>query len=112
MAKPQRIQRKRSKGWKMPENTVYVGRPTKWGNPWSVEGYWSAGYIGDVKVAAAATVEQFRAWMTQTRSSWSGDTPTAPWALNPGRQSFLVWRGDISAIRYAFQRLNAAQKEQ
>jgi len=28
-----RIQRKRSRGWKMPENTVYVGRPTKWGNP-------------------------------------------------------------------------------
>ena len=20
----------------MPENTVYVGRPTKWGNPWKV----------------------------------------------------------------------------
>jgi hypothetical protein len=30
---PIRIQRKRTKGWKMPENTVYVGRPTKWGNP-------------------------------------------------------------------------------
>jgi len=28
-----RIQRKRTKGWKMPENAVYVGRPTKWGNP-------------------------------------------------------------------------------
>lgn len=33
-AKPKRIQRKRTKGWKMPPNTVYVGRPTKWGNPW------------------------------------------------------------------------------
>lgn len=31
--KPIRIQRKRTKGWKMPENTVYVGRPSKWGNP-------------------------------------------------------------------------------
>ena len=31
--KPVRIQRKRTKGWKMPPNTVYVGRPTKWGNP-------------------------------------------------------------------------------
>src|SRR5690554_1957454 len=28
-----RIQRKRTKGWRMPENTVYVGRPSKWGNP-------------------------------------------------------------------------------
>lgn len=30
---PQRIQRKRSMGWRMPDNTIYVGRPTKWGNP-------------------------------------------------------------------------------
>ena len=28
-----RIQRQRTKGWRMPPNTVYVGRPTKWGNP-------------------------------------------------------------------------------
>ena len=32
-----RVQRKRTKGWKMPENTKYVGRPTKWGNPFRVE---------------------------------------------------------------------------
>jgi hypothetical protein len=28
----ERIQRKRTKGWRMPKNTLYVGRPTKWGN--------------------------------------------------------------------------------
>ena len=33
---PKRIQRKRTKGWQMPEGAVYVGRPTKWGNPWKV----------------------------------------------------------------------------
>jgi len=33
---PKRIQRKRSKGWRMPENTVYVGRPSKWGNPYRI----------------------------------------------------------------------------
>jgi hypothetical protein len=31
---PRRIQRKRTKGWRMPENAVYVGWPTVWGNPW------------------------------------------------------------------------------
>jgi hypothetical protein len=31
-----RIQRKRIKGWKMPENAKYVGRPTKWGNPFKL----------------------------------------------------------------------------
>ena len=37
--KPIRIQRKRTKGWRMPPNTVYVGRPTTWGNPYTVESY-------------------------------------------------------------------------
>ena len=34
-----RVQRKRIKGWKMPVNTVYVGRPTKWGNPFKIDAY-------------------------------------------------------------------------
>jgi hypothetical protein len=33
---PERIQRKRTRGWKMPPNTVYVGRPSKWGNPYHI----------------------------------------------------------------------------
>jgi len=33
---PKRIQRKRTKGWKMPTNAVYVGRPTIWGNPFRI----------------------------------------------------------------------------
>ncbi|MHA7064043.1 DUF4326 domain-containing protein [Azospirillum argentinense] len=33
---PQRIQRRRSKGWRMPANTVYVGRGSRWGNPCAV----------------------------------------------------------------------------
>jgi hypothetical protein len=34
---PKRIQRKRTKGWKMPEGSVHVGWPTRWGNPYPVE---------------------------------------------------------------------------
>ncbi len=34
--KPIRIQRKRTKGWRMPPNTVYVGRPSKFGNQFRV----------------------------------------------------------------------------
>ena len=33
---PQRIQRKRTKGWRMPEGAIYVGRGSKWGNPFKV----------------------------------------------------------------------------
>lgn len=34
MTAPVRIQRKRTKGWKMPENTVSVCRPGRYGNPY------------------------------------------------------------------------------
>lgn len=33
---PQRIQLRRTKGWRMPENTLKVDRSTKWGNPFIV----------------------------------------------------------------------------
>jgi len=36
MTNPIRIQRKRTKGWKKPENAVYVGRGSEWGNPFVV----------------------------------------------------------------------------
>jgi len=30
---PERIQRKRTKGWKLPDGAICVTRPGKWGNP-------------------------------------------------------------------------------
>ena len=33
---PVRLQRKRTKGYRLPPGAVYVGRPTKWGNPFKV----------------------------------------------------------------------------
>lgn len=56
---PERIQLSRAKGWRMPPGTIKVARPSKWGNPFTVEefgrdlaialyrnsvqGYWSPG---------------------------------------------------------------------
>lgn len=72
---PVRIQRKRTKGWKMPPNTIYVGRPTIYGNPFKEVGdmiygdashrrkilspwiYIDAGPTGDV-------VELYKDWIT------------------------------------------------
>lgn len=51
---PERIQRKRTKGWKMPANTIYVGRPTKWGNP-----YMADSNEAERKLAA----ERYRWWL-------------------------------------------------
>ena len=36
---PVRIQRKRTKGWKMPDGVVYVGRPPRFGNNFTVAEY-------------------------------------------------------------------------
>ena len=36
---PHRVQLRRTKGWRMPPNTVSVARPTIWGNPFSVQDY-------------------------------------------------------------------------
>lgn len=36
ITRPIRVQRLRAKGWRMPPNSVYVGRPTVWGNPFMV----------------------------------------------------------------------------
>ena len=36
LTKPYRVQLSRKKGWKMPENTVKVSRPSPFGNPFRV----------------------------------------------------------------------------
>ena len=59
---PKRIQRQRTKGWRMPPNTVYVGRPTIFGNPFAVDAYWSTGYSGNLRAARRWAVEQFNLW--------------------------------------------------
>lgn len=33
---PERIQQRRTKGWRKPDNTVSVARPSKWGNPFRI----------------------------------------------------------------------------
>lgn len=33
---PERIQLRRTKGWRKPEGAINVGRPSRWGNPFAV----------------------------------------------------------------------------
>lgn len=54
---PERIQRKRTKGWRMPENTVYVGRPTRWGNPYTVGS--NGPYLSGYEMTAQETVDLY-----------------------------------------------------
>lgn len=51
---PVRVQRKRVKGWRMPADTIYVGRGTKWGNPFTVSDAREIGYRNPQEAAAMA----------------------------------------------------------
>src|SRR5690348_15913346 len=81
----QRVQRKRTKGWKAPEGAVYVGRGTPFGNPWAVTRTtigtgWAVQWAGhanqqlpqglkdwvpanDQRVAHALAVELYETWV-------------------------------------------------
>ena len=68
---PERIQRKRTKGWKMPPNTVSVTRPGRWGNPYS------ASLFRDY--TPAQQTADFKRWIDGDRGArgWAGPPPTA-----------------------------------
>lgn len=71
---PQRIQLRRTKGWRLPDGAVVVARPSKWGNPFSTANAIETGYAKPA-TAHAFVVECFREWLTPGPSSdrwWMG----------------------------------------
>jgi hypothetical protein len=75
---PVRIQRKRTAGWRMPEGVIYVGRPSKWGNPF-------------VAADPAVAVEAFRRWITTNDTFWSaGQAGGLALAVNPGMRRLEI----------------------
>jgi len=70
-----RVQRKRTKGYKLPDNTKCVNRGTKWGNPFKVlfeSGYWvvrhkDGNYWGRLYIekegAVAKALECYSGWI-------------------------------------------------
>jgi hypothetical protein len=51
---PERVRLSRAKGWRKPEGAVVVSRPSRWGNPFPVD--------GDAVPDRAASVARYRAW--------------------------------------------------
>lgn len=72
---PQRIQLRRSKGWRLPAQTVVVARPTRWGNPFRL------GVDGD----AAACVRQYHAWLIANGEQGREPSPATVRAQLAGR---------------------------
>ncbi|MEM9065089.1 MAG: DUF4326 domain-containing protein [Planctomycetota bacterium] len=55
MRKPRRIRRQRTKGWRKPDGAVFVGRPSRFGNPFRLSS----------SCSPDQAVERFRAWLTE-----------------------------------------------
>lgn len=75
VTKPVRIQRKRTKGWRMPENTVSVTRPSILGNPFTIAQALESGYVETEEEARTFVVECLRDWLVggrQGRDWWQG----------------------------------------
>lgn len=91
---PRRIQRERTKGWRMPEGAVYVGRPSAWGNPFPWQGEtapWAALAVGEHADAAgrrAAAVKLFSWWIR------GGDPKELPVATDPDPNESAVEYSD------------------
>ena len=64
---PIRIQRKRAKGWRMFPGTIYVGRPSKWGNPYKVDSFREMYGQGTPEQEAEYLVKLYRRYITETR---------------------------------------------
>ena len=62
-ARPKRIQRQRTKGWRMPEGAVYVGRPTMWGNPFTVVPQGSDAERAGMPTTAREAIRRYRDWL-------------------------------------------------
>lgn len=66
---PVRVQLSRKKGWRMPANTVKVSRPTKWGNPFTVEAIREKYGCNGFEAARRAVIV-YRAWLMGTNERY------------------------------------------
>jgi len=89
---PQRIQRKRSKGWRMPEGTVYVGRPTEWGNPFS----------------ASTFAHKSDLW---ERDRFLGQSTDPDWARREAVERFALHIGPMGSYEYDDDKLDRLRSE-
>lgn len=60
---PKRIQRRRTRGWRRPPNTVIVDQTSDFGNPFTIAEALEAGYGETEEQARAFVIRAFRYWL-------------------------------------------------
>lgn len=94
---PARIQRKRTKGWRMPEGAIYVGRPTVFGNPFQAYkcdccGYWDV--RDDNGVTYLVNHEYVRQpHVKANRSTWTTKAQASREAVRLYDEELTYWVG-------------------
>lgn len=100
-----RIQLSRTKGWRMPPNTVKVDRTTRWGNPWPV-GEW--GPLLRKAPDAAGAVGLFAAMLGDDEMRCAADYPLD---LSPLRGKNLACWCKLGTPCHADTLIELANKE-
>lgn len=84
---PDRIQLRRTKGWRKPDNTVVVARPSIWGNPWKTgnPGHVDVPelfvvYLARLPIDRQSAVNAYRLWLAGEIAWWMQPTGL----LHPG----------------------------
>ncbi|WP_082478190.1 DUF4326 domain-containing protein [Microbacterium sp. Leaf320] len=88
---PERVRLSRKKGWRKPENTVVVSRPSRWGNPfwitreacdestddgycWVVRPYdrrFDVAHAQTESEARASAVDEYKVWVMYGRTAYN-----------------------------------------
>jgi hypothetical protein len=68
---PTRLQRRRTRGWRLPANAVIIDRTSRYGNPFTVAALLDLGYA-EAAVHDEAVI-RFRLWLGGDRNLWLSD---------------------------------------
>ena len=91
---PERIQLRRTKGWRKPEGAIVVARPSVFGNPFTMAGareWWPGPATATDALTRHFVVACFRDWIT--------NGPQGDWWFLNGKEKFAQIRGRMNELR-------------
>lgn len=104
---PQRIQLRRTKGWRLPPGAINCARPSKWGNWYRVakigDRYKLAHFREALPDPNAFVVEQIDKWGIRTGAQWAGfadRTEASAFAVELHRRALLATRVDLDGLHH------------
>jgi hypothetical protein len=90
-AEPKRIQLRRTRGWRKPEGSIVVARPSKWGNPFTVQNALDNDYADSLKDARQICADAFKDCL------YCGEY--SEWWFAAGAPRFVAIAEDIDELR-------------